>query len=58
VGNGARVLVFRGSVGSVGAIAIGGIVGGWYARGWICGTAAGVGVTGVADAGARLLLFA
>jgi hypothetical protein len=57
VGNGARSLVFRGSAGSVCAIAIGGIVGvGWYARGWICGTA-GVGVTGVAGAGARLLLF-
>ena len=57
VGNGARGRVFRGSAGSVGAIAIGGIVGvGWYARGWICGTA-GVGVTGVAGAGARLLLF-
>jgi hypothetical protein len=59
VGNGARDLVFRGSVCSVGAMEIGGIVGaGWYARGWMCGTAAGVGVTGVADAGARLLLFA
>lgn len=34
VGNGARGRVFRGSAGSVGAIAIGGIVGvGWYARG-------------------------
>jgi hypothetical protein len=40
-------------------MAIGGIAGvGWYARGWMCGTAAGAGVTGVAGAGARLLLFA
>lgn len=40
-------------------MAIGGIADvGWYVRGWMCGTAAGVGVTGVADAGARLLLFA
>ena len=51
--------MFRESVCSVGAMAIGGIVGvGWYASGWMCGTAAGVGVTGVADAGARLLFFA
>lgn len=58
MGNGARDLAFRGSVGSVGAIAIGGIVGaGWYARGWICGAVAGVGVTGAAEAGARLLPF-
>ena len=58
MGSGARDLVFRGSVCSVGAMAIGGIEGvGWYARGWMCGTA-GVGVTGVGGAGARLLLFA
>ncbi len=43
---------------ATGAIGIGGSVGvAWYARGWMCGTVAGVGVTGVADAGARLLLF-
>jgi hypothetical protein len=57
VGNGARGLVFRGSVGG-GTKEMGGIMGGWYARGWMCGTAAGVGVAGVAGAGARLLLFA
>lgn len=58
VGNGARGLVLRGSVGG-GATGIGGIGGcGWYGRGWRCGTAAGVGVAGVAGAGTRLLLFA
>jgi hypothetical protein len=59
VGNGARDLAFRGSVCSVWAMAVVEFVGvGWYARGWMCGTAAGVGVAGVADAGARLLLLA
>ena len=59
VGRGARDLALRGSVGSGGATGIAGIVGAaWYARGWMWGMVAGVGVTGVAGAGARLLLFA
>jgi hypothetical protein len=59
VGRGARDLAVRGSVGSGGATGIAGIVGvAWYARDWMWGRVAGVGVTGVAGAGARLLLFA
>ena len=58
VGSGARGLVFRGSVGSSGITGVRGIVGcGWYAGGCMCGMVAGVGVAGVAGAGARLLLL-
>jgi hypothetical protein len=58
VGSGARGLVLRGSVGSGGITGVREIVDcGWDAGGCMCGMAAGVGVAGVAGAGARLLLL-